>query len=178
MIRAFFFDLDGTLLDTEVLWVQALRAYLLAHGTACTPEEATVLVYGRSWNDIYAEIAQRFPHLATGIARVGAELRVGFQRLRAEFFITRDQIFPAIIVFSFVWNDYLWPMLVSFRQEWMTLPVGAAIFNPVGFQQTSSQYGYGTAMAVITVAALPTLAFFLGMQRYFIQGITREGLKG
>jgi len=84
----------------------------------------------------------------------------------------------AIIVFSFVWNDYLWPMLVSFRQEWMTLPVGAAIFNPVGFQQTSSQYGYGTAMAVITVAALPTLAFFLGMQRYFIQGITREGLKG
>lgn len=86
----------------------------------------------------------------------------------------------AIIVFSFVWNDYMWPMLVSFKKEWMTLPVGAAIFNPVGAnnQQTSNQFGYGTAMAVITVAAVPTLAFFLGMQRYFIQGITREGLKG
>lgn len=84
----------------------------------------------------------------------------------------------AIIVFSFVWNDYMWPMLVTFKKEWMTLPVGAAIFNPVGFQQTSSRFGYGTAMAVITVAAVPTLAFFLGMQRYFIQGITREGLKG
>ena len=84
----------------------------------------------------------------------------------------------AIILFSFVWNDYMWPMLVAFKVEWMTLPVGAAIFNPVGFQQTGSRYGYGTAMAVITVAALPTLAFFLAMQRYFIQGITREGLKG
>ncbi|MCX7023023.1 MAG: carbohydrate ABC transporter permease [Spirochaetes bacterium] len=83
-----------------------------------------------------------------------------------------------IIVFSFVWNDYLWPMLVSFKEEWMTLPVGAAIFNPVGFQQTGNKFGYGTAMAVIVVAALPTLAFFLGLQRYFIQGITREGLKG
>ena len=84
----------------------------------------------------------------------------------------------AIIVFSFVWNDYLWPMLVSFKEPWMTLPVGAAIFNPVGFQQTGSQFGYGTAMAAIVIVALPTLAFFLGLQRYFIQGITREGLKG
>ena len=39
-------------------------------------------------------------------------------------------------------------------------------------------FGYGTAMAAIVIVALPTLAFFLGLQRYFIQGITREGLKG
>jgi sugar-phosphatase len=84
MIRAFFFDLDGTLLDTEVLWIRAIRAYLSAHGVACTQEDATALVYGRSWNDVYAEIARRFPHVATGIDRVGAELRVCHRRLRSE----------------------------------------------------------------------------------------------
>ena len=84
MIRAFFFDLDGTLLDTEVLWVKATRAYLLAHGVACSPEEATALVYGHSWHDVYAEITRRFPRLNSGIERVGAELRDYLQRLRAE----------------------------------------------------------------------------------------------
>jgi HAD superfamily hydrolase (TIGR01509 family) len=83
MIRAFFFDLDGTLLDTEVLWVQATRAYLLARQVPCSPEEAMALVYGRSWRDIYLDIEQRFPQVATGMERVGAELRVELQRLRA-----------------------------------------------------------------------------------------------
>jgi HAD superfamily hydrolase (TIGR01509 family) len=83
MIRAFFFDLDGTLLDTEVLWVQATREYLAARQAPCTPEEAMALVYGRSWRDIYLEIERRFPHVATGMERVGAELRVVLQRLRA-----------------------------------------------------------------------------------------------
>ena len=84
MIRAFFFDLDGTLMDTEVLWIRAIRDYLLTHGVVCTQEETTALVYGRSWNDVYAEIARRFPHVATGIDRVGAELRVCHRRLRTE----------------------------------------------------------------------------------------------
>lgn len=84
MIRAFFFDLDGTLLDTEVLWVHATRAYLCERGVVYTPEEATALVYGRSWSDIYDDIARRHPHLATGVACVGAELRGYFHRLRAE----------------------------------------------------------------------------------------------
>ena len=84
MIRAFFFDLDGTLLDTEVLWVRATRDYLMAHGVACTQEEATALVYGRSWHDVYAEMTRRFPQLATGMEQVGEALRVSLRRLRAE----------------------------------------------------------------------------------------------
>ena len=84
MIRAFLFDLDGTLLDTEVLWVRATRAYLQTHGVTCTQEEATALVYGRSWHDVYAEMVRRFPQLDAGIDRVGEELRGSLRRLRAE----------------------------------------------------------------------------------------------
>jgi multiple sugar transport system permease protein len=84
----------------------------------------------------------------------------------------------AILIFTDNWNDYLWPLLVSFHEEWMTLPVGAATFNTLNFQQTNSQFGFGPAMAAMAVVAFPTLLFFLVMQRYFIQGITRTGLKG
>jgi len=84
MIRAFFFDLDGTLLDTEILWVQAARAFLQAHGVAYTQTEATELIYGHSWRDVYAEMTRRFPQLAIGMDRAGAEMRVFLQRLRAE----------------------------------------------------------------------------------------------
>lgn len=84
MIRAFFFDLDGTLLDTEVLWVRATRAFLQAHRADCTPEEASELVYGRSWRDVYAEMARRFPQADCGMDRAGAEMRVYLQRLRDE----------------------------------------------------------------------------------------------
>jgi HAD superfamily hydrolase (TIGR01509 family) len=84
MLRAIFFDLDGTLLDTEVLWAQAARAYLQAHDVPCSQAEATALVYGRSWHDIYADLARKHPHLATGVDRVGGELRGVLRRLRAE----------------------------------------------------------------------------------------------
>ena len=127
---------------------------------------------------LYRQFFLTFPDELEDSARID-----GCGRLRT----FTDIVFPlaraatsacAVIVFSLVWNDYLWPMLVSFKKEWMTLPVGAAIFNPVGFQQTGNQFGYGTAMAMVVLVALPTLALFLGLQRHFIQGITREGIKG
>ncbi|MFN8444849.1 MAG: carbohydrate ABC transporter permease [Caldilineaceae bacterium] len=84
----------------------------------------------------------------------------------------------AILIFTDNWNDFLWPLLVAFHEEWKTLPVGAASFNTLNFQQTSNQFGYGPAMAAMVIVALPTLLFFLLMQRYFIQGIIQTGIKG
>jgi HAD superfamily hydrolase (TIGR01509 family) len=82
MIRAFLFDLDGTLLDTETLWVRALRAWLLENGVPCTDAEAVALVYGHSWRDIYAEIVRRHPHLGIGEQAAGEATRPHFRRLR------------------------------------------------------------------------------------------------
>ncbi len=82
-IRAAFFDLDGTLQDSEVLWVAATREYLAAHGVALTAEEATRLVYGRSWRDVYRDIARLAPAAARGMAVVADELRPFFLRLQS-----------------------------------------------------------------------------------------------
>jgi HAD superfamily hydrolase (TIGR01509 family) len=83
MARAALFDLDGTLQDSEVLWVAATRAFLEERGASISQEEATRLVYGRSWRDVYAGLARLAPVAARGMSRTADELRPYFLRLRA-----------------------------------------------------------------------------------------------
>lgn len=84
MIRACFFDLDGTLLDTEVLWVKAMRAWLADRGIAYTERQAMALVYGHAWRDIYRQLAAAHPAVAIGEARAGEETRAFFRQLRRQ----------------------------------------------------------------------------------------------
>lgn len=83
MIEAYIFDMDGTLIDSEVLWVDAVAELLRNEGVALTPEEALALVYGKSWNDIHAEATARYPGLDMDLARMTAAVGPIFQRLRA-----------------------------------------------------------------------------------------------
>jgi sugar-phosphatase len=59
--RAVFFDLDGTLLDSEVLYVDAVRIALLRRGHFLEHDEALALVYGRGWHEIHREVSRRWP---------------------------------------------------------------------------------------------------------------------
>ena len=77
-IKAFLFDLDGTLMDSERLWVEAAEVVLRHKGHALTHDEAVQLIYGRAWSDIYCEMEERFPGAFTSIEdaseRMGAEM--------------------------------------------------------------------------------------------------------
>lgn len=53
---AALFDLDGTLQDSEVVWIEAIRLFLADHGIKIGADEATRLVYGRSASDIYSDV--------------------------------------------------------------------------------------------------------------------------
>jgi ABC-type glycerol-3-phosphate transport system permease component len=99
----------------------------------------------------------------------------------SEFAIFRQIVVPlcrpataalATIIFLSAWGAFLWPLIVSSRNEMQTLPVAIALFQQ---QYTSS---YGLMMAAATVAFIPALATFLAFQRYFVQGITMSGFKG
>ncbi len=60
MIRAAIFDLDGTLVDTEILWVEVTHQYLQACGCDPAYEDVLQIVYGRSWRQVYADIVKKY----------------------------------------------------------------------------------------------------------------------
>jgi beta-phosphoglucomutase-like phosphatase (HAD superfamily) len=80
---AVIFDLDGTLVDTELLWAAAMRDYLADRG--CIRSKSWILdaVFGRSWLDIYQSLIALQPALAQiPPADMAAELRAYYIRLR------------------------------------------------------------------------------------------------
>ncbi len=86
-------------------------------------------------------------------------------------------IAATVIVFTLNWNNFLWPLLVTFDDEMKTLPVGIAAFAPVVGTHTQME-GYSVAMAAVTLLCIPSVALFLLLQRYFIAGLSAGGLKG
>lgn len=73
----------------------------------------------------------------------------------------------AIFSFMYVWNDYLWQLIVLQSEEMKTLPLGVSALI-----RHETTVNYGLAMAGGTVAAVPLIIVFLLFQRSFIRGIT------
>ena len=82
MLNAFIFDLDGTLVDTEVLWVEATRTYLNSIGCDLPAEDALDIVYGKSWRSVHAHLLNRFPALNMNLEEMDDALRPWFLKLR------------------------------------------------------------------------------------------------
>jgi len=83
-MKAYFFDLDGTLVDTEVIWCGAVGKYLNDRGCRVTYNESVALVYGRSWNDVYRGIKRRFPDLPDGMNAMQLALENNFYEVRTQ----------------------------------------------------------------------------------------------
>jgi len=84
---------------------------------------------------------------------------------------------PVIITGSLLkfvgsWNSFLWVLIVTKSPQVRTLPVGLSTF--------STEVGtlYNKLMAASTFSMIPIIILFLFVQKYFIQGIARTGLKG
>lgn len=60
MLRTLFFDLDGTLVDTEVLAVRALQESCEAWSLPLGEEDLRAIV-GRTWESVLADVFRRFP---------------------------------------------------------------------------------------------------------------------
>lgn len=82
VVKAAIFDLDGTLMDSESLWVEATEQYLNDCGHAIGRDEALAIVYGRSWRDVYADIVTRHPEIDETMEEMEESLRVRMMNLR------------------------------------------------------------------------------------------------
>ena len=80
-------------------------------------------------------------------------------------------ITAGIFVFLGSWNSLLWPLIVTSTPQMRTLMVGLQTFN----EEAGSDFQL--LMAASTMAILPIVVMFFLLQRFFIQGIARTGLK-
>jgi ABC-type glycerol-3-phosphate transport system permease component len=78
----------------------------------------------------------------------------------------------ATLQFTWIWNDFLWPLIFTQSDEKRTIMLG--IVNLKG--EYSVAWGVQGALSI--VASLPTLFVFLFFQRYFIKGMTMGAVKG
>jgi ABC-type glycerol-3-phosphate transport system permease component len=84
----------------------------------------------------------------------------------------------AIIVFLSTWNSFFWPLIVTQSDASRTLPVGLAQFMSLRPGMSMSAQAYGKSMAGAVLASIPPILVFFMLQRYFIEGISKTGLKG
>lgn len=82
MIEAICFDMDGTLIDTEVIWVACVRQALEERNASMTHDETLNLVYGSAWRDIYAVLTKRFPHIKESREELSAIIQQYFVNKR------------------------------------------------------------------------------------------------
>lgn len=79
---AFLFDLDGTLIDSELPWARAMVSWLAARGQTATVERLAPLVSGRNWRDIHDALHATFPGMgASTLEQDTRELHPYYDRL-------------------------------------------------------------------------------------------------
>ena len=78
----------------------------------------------------------------------------------------------AVLIFTFIWNDYFWATVMSSSVD--VRPVTA------GMNELKGQYkvAWELITAASIIAALPPVAMFFLMQKHFIAGLTLGATKG
>ena len=80
----------------------------------------------------------------------------------------------AILNTMWIWNDYLLPYLtIGLSTEYKTIPVVV--------QYLMGSYGakdYGALMALLVLAIIPIIIFYLCCQKYIIKGVVAGAVKG
>ena len=77
----------------------------------------------------------------------------------------------AILKFLVMYNQYLWPIMVTQEEQYRPVMVGLQYF----FQLNRA---WGEIMAYLSLITVPVLAFYLYLQKAFIASIASTGVKG
>lgn len=78
-----------------------------------------------------------------------------------------------ILETMWIWNDYLLPYQNLNLKKWMTIPIAV--------QYLKGGYGsidWGAMMAVLVLAIIPIIAFYISCQKYIIKGVAAGAVKG
>ena len=77
----------------------------------------------------------------------------------------------AVLIFTFIWNDYFWAIVLTQGPDSQPVTAGITSFN----SQFRAAYHLMSAGSI--VAALPPVIMFFTMQKHFIAGLTLGAVK-
>lgn len=77
-----------------------------------------------------------------------------------------------IFTFVTIWNDFMGPLIYINSTGKKTIQLGLRLF----VTQFSAEYSLIMAAALVTL--IPVFIVFLGLQKYFVEGIATSGIKG
>ena len=80
----------------------------------------------------------------------------------------------AVLNAMWIWNDYLLPYLVLGTDKYKTLPVTIQIT----MQGAYGSVDWGGFMAMLVLAVIPIVIFYLSCQKYIIKGVIAGAVKG
>ena len=100
----------------------------------------------------------------------------GVAEWRIFFFVVLPLMKPAlaalaVLVFTFIWNDYFWAIVLTQGPDAQPVTAGITSFN----SQFRAAYHMMSAGSI--VAALPPVLMFFLMQKHFIAGLTLGAVK-
>ena len=79
----------------------------------------------------------------------------------------------ALLSFTAKWNEYLWPLIVTFVDQLRTLPIALRrLLDAEGNAE------WGVVMAAAILIVIPVIVVFLYAQRYVVDGLASGAVKG
>ena len=170
----------------EFLFMIFMATMMVPFQVTITPLFITMKYFG--WLNTYMGLIIPTLHTAFGVFQLRQALLTIPKELEesafmdgANHFLVFSRIIaplakPAIatlcvLAFMSSWNSFLWPLIVTRSEAFMTLPVGLAALH--GRYETK----WNLVMAGGVVSIIPIVIVFIFSQRYFIQGVSRSGIK-
>jgi len=101
-----------------------------------------------------------------GAGRLGTLFKVVLPSMRAPLATV------GIMTLLWTWNDFLWPLIAIQSEKNYTLQLGLMTF------QGAHNINWPLIMAGTVMTQLPMLAVFVVSQRWFVQSLATQGLKG
>jgi multiple sugar transport system permease protein len=101
----------------------------------------------------------------------------GCNRLQILYRIFVPVSLPAVasvIIFNFtyIWNDFFWPFVMTKTVELRTIQVGLSMLKSQFLLQ------WPLLMAATVISSIPIFAVYLVFQKYFVKGSVTSGVKG
>lgn len=102
-----------------------------------------------------------------GLSRIGIFFRIALPLAKPAL------IAQAIFIFVWNWNSFPFPSILATQPDMYTLPVGIYQITNTAFTSSVTK-----SMAGVVLMTIPTLAFFMIFQKYFIKSSINTGIKG